>query len=73
MLGADVSVIKRFGFFARQRQDLLDARRIGDRAHDFLVRPGADFLFHLQPDGFQIQAQTLQYINRHPLPQLDQP
>jgi hypothetical protein len=72
MLGAHVSMVQGLGLFVRQGQDFLDARRVGDVAHHFLVGPGANLLLHLHPDRVQLDVHFLEDVDGHALTQADQ-
>ena len=72
VFGADVSVIERLGFLGREREDFFHARRVGNVADHFLIGAGADFLFHGDADGVEVNAHALQHIDGDALPQLDQ-
>ena len=72
MLGADVSMIERFGFLLSQRQDFLHARRIGNVAPHLLVGPCANLLLHLLANASQVEAEFQKDINRHTLTQLEE-
>ena len=73
VLGADVSVVEGLGLLWCQREDFLHARRVGNVADHLLIGPRADLLLHFHADGFQVEAEFLQDIDRHALAQLDQP
>ena len=73
VLGADVGMIERLGFLAREGEDLLHARGVGDVARHLGVRAGADLLFHLDADGLQVEPELLQHVDRDALAELDQP
>ena len=72
VLGADIAVIERLGFLARQGEDFLHARGVGDVARHLGVGAGADLLFHLDADGFEVEAELLQHVDRDALAELDQ-
>ena len=72
VFGADVGVVEGLGLFRSQGEDLLDARGVGNVADHLLIGPGADLLFDLHADGFQVEAQFLEDIDGDALAQLDQ-
>ena len=73
MLGPHHGVAEGLGLFGGQGQDLLDAGREGDVPHHFLVGTASHLFLDFQPDGFQVQAHLLKYIDGNSLPELDQP
>src|SRR5262245_34198617 len=72
MLGADISMIERFGLFGGERQHLFDARRVRNIADHFLVRAGPDLLFDFRADGVQVEAHFLEHVHRDPLAEFDE-
>ena len=73
VLGADVGMVERLRFLAGEREHFLHARRVGNVADHLRFRAGADLLLDFHPDGFEIEAHFLQDVDRHALPELDQP
>src|SRR5262245_49311142 len=72
MLGADISMIERFGLFGGEGQHFLNARRVRNIADHFLVRAGPDLLFDFRADGVQVQAHLLEYVHGNPLAEFDE-
>ena len=72
MLGADIRMIERLGFFARQRENLLHARRVGNVANHLCLRSGADLLLDLHADRLQIEPHLLEDVDSDALAKLDQ-
>ncbi len=58
--------------FGGERQDLLDARGVGNVADHLLVGPGADLLLDFHADGFEVEPHFLQDVHRHALAEFDQ-
>ena len=72
VLGADVGMIERFGFLAREREDFLHPRRVGNVADHLGFRAGADLLLDFHPHGLEIEPHLLEDVHRHALAELDQ-
>ena len=72
MFRADIGVIERLCFLTGERQDLLDARRVGNVTDNFCLRPRAHLFLHFHSDGLKIEAHLLQDVYRHSLPEFDQ-
>ena len=72
VLGADVGMIERLRFLARQREHLLHARRVGNVADHLGLRAGADLLLDFHPHRFEIEPHFLQDVDGDALPELDQ-
>ena len=73
VLGAHIGVLQALGFLTRQSEDFLDARCVGDIAHHFGLRAGADLFFDLHAHGLEVEAHFLKDINGNTLSELDQP
>src|SRR5258708_15593803 len=74
VLGADVGMVERLRLLAGQREDLLDAGRVGNAADGGLgLLPDADLLLHLAAHGLEVEPHLLEHAHGHALPQLDQP
>ena len=72
VLGADVGVIERLGFLARERENFLHARRVGNVADHLGLGPGADLLLDFHADGFEVETHLLENVDGDALPELDQ-
>ena len=73
VLGADVGMVERLGFLAREREDFFHARRVGNVADHLGFRAGADLFLDLHPDGLEIEPHLLQNVDGDALAELDQP
>ena len=73
VFGPDIGMIQRFRFLARERENFFHARRVGNVADHFCFRPGTDLFLHFHPHRLEIESHLLQNVDRHALPQLDQP
>ena len=73
MLGADIGMVERLRFLAREREDLLHARRVGNVADHLRLRAGADLLLDLHADGLEVEPHLLEDIDGDALAELDQP
>jgi len=65
-------VVEIFRLLLRERDDFFHARRVGNVADHFLVRPAADLLLDFDADAVEVNAHALQNIDGDALPQLDQ-
>src|SRR6266446_4621097 len=68
---ADIRMIQRLRFLARQCQYFFDPRGVGNVADNLGLRPRANLFFHFHANGLKIEAHLLQNVHRHALPKLD--
>ena len=71
MLGPDVSVLEPSSFLGCKRQDLLQARRIGNVTQYLLARTGPDLFLDFPPHALEINAHFLKDVDRHALAEPD--
>ncbi len=72
VFGSNVAVIERLGFLAREGEDFLDARGVGDVARHFGVGAGTDLFFDFDADGFQVEPHFLEHVDGNALTEFDQ-
>ena len=72
VLGADVGMVERLRFLAREREHLLHARRVGNVPDHLGLGPDADLLLDFHADGLEIEAHLLEHVDGDALAQLDQ-
>src|SRR5215471_695289 len=72
VFGANVGMIKRFRFLARESQNFFHARRVRNVADNFRFRSGADLFLDFHAYGFEIESHLLKDVDRNALAELDQ-
>ena len=72
VFGADVGVVEGLGFLGGEGEHLLHAGGVGDVADHFGLGSGADLLFHLHADGFEIETEFVEDIDGDALAEFDQ-
>ena len=72
MFGADVGMVEGLCFFVSKGKDLFHPRGIRNVSSCLLRWAGADFLFDLHADGFELEAHPFEDIDGHALAELDQ-
>jgi hypothetical protein len=73
VLGANVTVVKRLRFLARERQNFFDSRGVGNVSGGFGLGPGSHLLFNGSSNSIEIKSHFLQNVNRYTLTEIDQP
>ena len=73
MLGANVTVVKRLRFLARERQNFFDSRGVRNVSGGFGLGPGSHLLLNGSSNSIEIKSHFLQYVNRYTLTEIDQP
>src|SRR5262245_53128831 len=72
VFGAKVSMVKRFGFLGGQGEHFVNARRVRNIADGVFVGACPDLPLDFPPDGVEIDAHFLEYIDGDALPEIDQ-
>ena len=72
VLGAHVRVAERLGLLAREGEDLLDARRVGNAALGLRLGAGPHLLLDGVAHGLEVEAHLLEHGHGHALSELDQ-
>ena len=72
MLSSDVRMVQRLGFFCREGQNAFYPGCVWDGEKNLPIRANADLFFDLLPDGLEVEAELLQYVDGDALTQPDQ-
>ncbi len=73
VLGADVGMVEGLGLLLSEGEHLLYPGRVGDVPHHLLIGARANLLFHFEAHRVEVEAELLQHVHSHDLPQLDEP